>query len=191
MGDESQKNRRWRSSPDISTELQQNLSIVSIREAATVRTFFRNALFANDYAASPEWERIVALSPAGEEAIRLSGLSPSTKLPKQELMMAIFCLFYHHELFIDCDKCDIKAARELLNTELLAGRLQFPHQFGRLLYDKFNDTYSGDRTDHLLPDEALRLVSKTPQGVSQVGRFVCGPLGLIESACIRYIPPQR
>src|SRR3990172_4569599 len=105
--------------------------------------------------------------------------------------MATFCLFFHHDLFVDCAKCDLKALGELVNAELLSGSLRLPHQFGRLLYDKFNDSYSGDRTDHLLPNEALDLVHDTAQGVYQVGRFVSGPLGLIEATCARYVPPTR
>lgn len=191
MSNESPKNRRWRSSPEIKKELAQSPSIESIREAATLRSYLRNALLAKDYKASPEWEHIVALSPAGEEALQLSAAVPNQELARADILMATFCLFFHHELFVDCAKCDLKALRELVNIEMLSGNLRWPHRFGRLLYDKFNDSYSGDRTDHLLPDEALALVEGTPQGVYQVGRLVSGPLGLIEAACARYIPPTR
>ena len=185
------KNVGWRSGPEIEKELAQSTCIDSIRKAAALRTFLRHALPTKGYKAAAEWRVVVSLTPAGEEALRLSGISSGQDVELADIHMAIFCLFYHHELLVDCAKCDLKALQRLVNTELLSGRLRWPHQFGRLLYDKFNDSYSGDRTDHLLPDEALALVDGTAQGVYQAGHLVSGPLGLIEASCARWIPPRR
>jgi hypothetical protein len=185
------KSRRWRSSPEIEKDLAQSPIIESIREAAALRVFLRSALPANGYKAAPEWQQIVTLTPAGEEALRLLRMPSDHAVERADILMAMFCLFFHHDLFVDCAKCNLKALQQLVNSELLSGQLRWPHRFGRLLYDRFNDSYSGDRTDHLLPEEALALVGGTPQGVYQVGRLVSGPLGLIEASCARYLPPTQ
>ncbi len=184
-------NRRWRSSPEIKKALAESPNIESLRDAASLRRYLRSALFGKDYRASAEWERIIVMSAAGEDALKLFGTTSVSEATRADSLMAMFCLFFHHELFVDYTRCDLKALSELVNTEALAGKLAWPHRFGRLLYDKFNNSYSGDRTDHLLPEESLALVEGTPQGVYQVGRLVSGPLGLIEASCARYIPPTR
>jgi len=191
MNNEITENRRWRSSPEISKELAQHPYIESIREISALWRYIRAALPVNDYKASSEWEHIIVLTSAGHEALQLSGVSQDQRYDRADILMAMFCVYFHHGLLIDWEKCDLKALHQLVNAELLSGRLRWPHRFGRLLYDKFNDSYSGDRTDHLLPDEALTLLEGTSQGVYQVGQLVSGPFGLIEALCARYIPPSR
>src|SRR6185436_13861663 len=131
--------------------------------------FLRSALPAHNYKASADWEKFLVLSPAGEEALHVSGVSPRPQ-ERANVLMAMFCVFFHHELVIDCAKCDLRGLHQLVNSDLISGRLRWPHRFGRLLYDKFNDAAFDDRTDHLLPDEALTLVEGTAQGVAQVGQ---------------------
>jgi len=191
MSNENPALQRWRSAREIEQELAKSPHLENIRHAAALRAFFRNALFSKGYKTTREWAQMVALSPSGEEAVRLCGFSNSSDDERAETAMTLFCLLFHHDLLVDCEKSDLKQITSVLRRELLSGQLRWPHRFGRTLYDKFNDNYKGDRTDHLLPDEAWDLVDGSAQGVYQVGGFISGPLGLIEVAHRRYVPPSR
>lgn len=191
MINESAKNQRWRPAPEIKKELAKSPQLENIREAASLRIFFRHALFPKEYKPAPEWAQMVVLSHHGEEALKLCGFSNRNEEERAEVAMAMFCLFFHHELLIDCGKCNLKGINTILHHEMVTMQLRWPHRFGHLLYKKFNDHYTGDRTDHLLPEEAWSLVDGTPNGVYQVGSFVSGPLGLIAVKHYRYVPPSR
>ena len=77
-----------------------------------------------------------------------------------------------------------------MNTEIIEKRIRLPYRFGRLLYDRFNDTYDGTRTSHLAAQDVAALLDDTPQGVYQIGFLTSGPLGLIRSEQGRLLPPE-
>jgi hypothetical protein len=105
-------------------------------------------------------------------------------------MLACFGYLYHHDILIDYERSDLAGIRNLLEKELASNRIRHPHRFGRLLYDRFNDLNTEvARTDHLLNPDVLALLDGTPQGVYQVGSFVSGPLGILESQERRLVPP--
>ena len=184
-------NYDWRPATAIDAELESSPDIDTISLAASLRSFFNGSLFARDYSANVQWSDFVKLTPAGQWALELMEKELTPDASKADLAMGLFCLFFHHELLIDCINSNLKAILALLQDELLNQRLRLPHRFGRLLYDKFNDEYQGNRTDHILPEEAWELLSGTPVGVYQVGHLISGPLGITEVQHIRYVPPVR
>src|SRR5439155_196233 len=96
---------------------------------------------------------------------------------------------YHHDVFFDWMRCDRTRIRQLLQQELLESRVRLPYRYGRLLYDRFNDSFSATRTDHLLSQDVQNLLRDTPTGVFQLGMLLSGPLGVLDSCERRYIPP--
>ena len=107
-----------------------------------------------------------------------------------DFTLALFGYFYHHDLIFDWTKCDIPAIIDLLDSELRANTCRLPHRLGRYLYDRFNDMTAHDRTDHLLPEQVAELLQGAPQGVYQCLYFLSGPLGVLRSAELRYLPPS-
>ncbi len=44
--------------------------------------------------------------------------SPDARLERADMPLGMFRAFYHHDLFIDCAKCDLAAIRKLVKAEL-------------------------------------------------------------------------
>ena len=190
MANEMGKNPQWHSMPELRQRLAEASDIAQIREATALRAFLRNSLYVTNYRSDPKWAEIIVLTASGKEALAIAGIDTKTAEDRSDVMLALFCLFFHHELLVDCSKCNLEEVRRIIDAEIRSRLRPVPHRFGRLLYDKFNNTYGGDRTEHLLPDESLALVDGTSQGVYQVGQLVSGPLGLLNSDQPRYIPPS-
>jgi hypothetical protein len=100
-------------------------------------------------------------------------------------------VFFHHDFLVDIERSDAGKALKMLQHELLSGSFRLPYRFGRILYDKFNDIPGDSLIEHLLPQDVDSLLQDTEQGIYQVGRFVTGPLGILESEDRRYIPPAQ
>jgi hypothetical protein len=130
---------------------------------------------------------LLVLTSAGEQA--LAELDHLRKAHGERILYWIlFRKFYHHDLFFDWKASDLDRLTSLLSEEVRIGKLRFPYRFGRLLYDRFNDTYSGSRTDHLTYQETRDLLEGTPQGVYQIAELLIGPLGALSSFEARYKP---
>ena len=98
-------------------------------------------------------------------------------------------MFYYHDLLISVEETDTKQMAALLEQEIFSEKIKFPFRFGRYLYDKYNDNYTEERTDHLLEPDVLKLLNNTPIGVYQLGRTIIGPMGILTSAENRFLPP--
>lgn len=106
------------------------------------------------------------------------------------LKFGLLMEFYHEELIVDVLKTDIKAIEKLLNTQVLDNSLIHPWTYGRLLYDKYFETFE-EQEEILKPKDVIKLLDKTPKGVFQVGNYIIGSLGLTKSNVTRFIPPKR
>ena len=112
-----------------------------------------------------------------------------TGLEQEDILLAYFAVFFHHDLFFDAGKTDSPRFRQLLEYELLHERIRLPYRYGRLLcIYRFNDTNSDTRTDHLMSPDVDRLLQGGPMGVYQVGTLLSGPLGVLDSQEKRWIP---
>ena len=178
----------WKSSLELDNELTGIPEITKLGAVYSLSLFWRNCIYASGYSAASTWESNFALTPYGETTlIDLTGRLGD--VPKADLRQAFFARFFHHDLFVDHLNTDASKIQKLLEEELAQERIRLPHRYGRLLYDRFNDIYTDTRTDHLMYPDVERLLQGTPVGVSQVGRFVSGPLGIIESQESRFLPP--
>lgn len=154
-----------------------------------LRTILENVVLPADYVVDEAWEHVVVLS---ESATAFLETHPrlTEDYSAAVLSLAFFVDLYHHDLWIDVHRTDHDAVKGLVDGEVRSGRLRLPYRFGRLLYDRFNDSPPGDRLEHLDHKEADALLAGTPQGVYQVGYYVTGPLGIVSSAALRYTPPS-
>lgn len=178
----------WRSAPELRTLVRDFDEIDRLADIYALSCFWASVVFPKDYCADPEWPKILSLSVDGERIFRAQE-RPSLDDGIADWLLAIFTVFAHHDLLIDWKRSNANAVALLLERELLAEKIRLPFRYGRVLYDRFNDVYRSDRTDHLLPDDARQLLEGTPQGVYQLNRYVSGPLGVLESNEPRWIRP--
>jgi hypothetical protein len=178
----------WRSTVELDEGLDGTPELGKLVRLYSLSLLWHNSVYAKDYRASVEWNNIVELTPSGKNAREMVAERISD-IPQPDIQLAFFARFFHHDLFVDHNKTDVSAIWNLLNSELSAERLKLPDRYGRRLYDRFNDTYEETRTDHLMPAEVDKLLEGTPTGISQVGKLVSGPLGIIESEETRCLPP--
>lgn len=178
----------WRSSLELDVELKGIPDVAKLGALFSLSLFWRNCIYSADYRAAEEWASILSLTPHGELALQTLG-KDLEGVKRSDIHLGLFSRFYHHDVFIDHSKTDASRIREILERELAQERIKLPHRYGRLLYDRFSETYTETRTDHLMGHEVEKLLQGTPTGVYQAGKFVSGPLGIIESQETRFVPP--
>jgi hypothetical protein len=101
----------------------------------------------------------------------------------------LFGLFWYEDLLVDPLQSDLDTIRSIIEDEVRHQRIYWPKIHGRDLYDRYAIEFRAER-DSISGDDTLRLLDGTPVGVYQVGRYVTGPLGIIESYASRHFPPQ-
>src|SRR6266478_5843731 len=178
----------WKSSAELNVEVKSLPNLPKLNRFYGLSFFWKGCVFSGDYKASEEWTSVLKFTSAGEKMF--SELSPLLGgLEVAYVTLALFMKFFHHELFFSYEESDSEKVRGILERELFQERVRLPHRFGRALYDRFNDTYLDSRTDHLMGDDLKRLLTGSPIGVYQLGNLLSGPLGIIESAEHRLVPP--
>ena len=151
--------------------------------------FFSRAIYPEGYQANERWPSILIPTEAGKKYLEdLTDIMSSFR--KVDFMLALFGIFFHHEIMFDWELSDIDGIRSILEKELLSGRIKLPYRFGRILYDKFNDQCHKDRTDHIPACDVAKLLNDTPVGIYQLGKFISGPLGILKSQETRFVPPS-
>ena len=153
--------------------------------------FWKNAVYSRDYVTDKRWSELLVLSDAGSGYLQDLGDAAAKSIDGAALFQALFMTFFHHDIAFDWVASDLKSITDLLDAEVRDKKIYLPHRFGRLLYDRFNDLYKGNRTRDLPASDTATLLDGTPQGVYQVGTLVSGPLGLIHSQASRFVPPTR
>jgi len=97
-------------------------------------------------------------------------------------------------LATDIDRLVEVLAKQVANTsstkESNEQIIRYPFAYGRLLYDKAHDLGLNAK-NQISHSETLELLEGTPQGVYQVGTFVTGPYGIVESSYKRFCPPIK
>ena len=180
----------WRSASEIKNKIETDGNGEKLALAYALSRFAESARLPEGYTAAPDWDRLVMLSDAGAEYIKLvPEITESYAI--EEIKMAAFCSFYHHDLLIDLKKTDTEGILKMLNSELSTHRVRWPLIQGRLLYDKFNDTVSNDRIDYLAPNEVFPFLHGTPQGIFHMAQIVSGPLGFLPARQKRFHFPRH
>jgi hypothetical protein len=177
----------WKSLPEVEATVAES-DRESIGRAYALSRFLLGAVPVSGYATDPRWAELVAPSAHGHSLIALEE-ELATTFSTEDLCLALFMHLYHLDLLIDVERTDLHGIQRLISSEITAGKLLLPHRFGRQIYDKFNDDVANSRTNHLEARDVLNLLQDTPIGVYQVGNYLSGPLGLLESKEARFAPP--
>lgn len=156
----------------------------------SLKFIFGRCVIDSKYELNNNLNDYIILTKSGQEifdSIIKKGVS--NKKP-QNIKLAIFLEFYHHDLFIDIDKTDLDSIENILNLEIKSKKLRYPWVYGRTLYDKYFQSFE-KQTNILTEEETQKLLKDTPQGVFQIGKYVIGPNGLLKSENLRHNLPIR
>lgn len=161
----------------------------ALAQAFHLAMLCRGLLQGPSYATSSEWASLVTPTEAGQELLGLMSDGPSSTERGQAVQhAALFRLFHHHDFLVDVPRTDVMGLKRLVERDLMDDRVRLPYRFGRLLYDRFNDTVDASRVHHLESDEAWTFLDSSPTGVYQYGELLTGPLGLLSSTISRWLP---
>lgn len=147
--------------------------------------FIKRALKSHDYKPSKDLNNFIDLTPVGAE---WASALIETGIPISEIYLAIFSVFGWHDLFINIQKTNTKFIQEFVDKEILKNNFIYPWNFDHCLYDKYFETFP-KTLNELSWEETSELLKDTPKGVYQIGKYIIGPFGLIESTYSRFIYP--
>lgn len=156
-----------------------------LRIADLVR-LLEGSILRPDYKIPDDLNNAIALSETGERIQKT--LIIKQQVPAKEAKLICLLELAHVDLLIDVDKTDVEGIADSLSKQVLDGSLRYAMVFGRDLYNRAAELFEEER-DILTYDDTLRLLEAQPVGVSQVGRLVLGPLGLLEGSASRWTPP--
>ena len=179
----------WKSSVDVKVIMDGLDEHELLDRLYSLSVFWKNAIYPDGYKADESWVSLLTFSKESRSLISDLSLIYETH-ERPEINLALFGMFFHHNLIFDYKKSNIKGICELLENEILSEKIRFPYRFGRCLYDRFNDVNQPNRTNHITPEDAKKLFEGSPKGVYQVGNIVIGPLGVINSAEPRVLNPS-
>lgn len=179
----------WKSLPEVEQFIDSSGRRDRVEAAYNLRVFAANAVYPIGYNVPPAIVEAIAPTRVGHSYLQLLQRS-KPEIPPETALYALFGHFFHHDFLIDLDRSDLDAVRNVLNDEMMAGRIKYPYRFGRTIYDRFNNSVRHDRTDFLEHEEVAQLLSDTPHGVYQVGTLLSGPLGFLTSQEARFLPPN-
>ncbi|MEU4762637.1 hypothetical protein AB0H12_05245 [Actinosynnema sp. NPDC023794] len=104
-------------------------------------------------------------------------------------LAAYMTMWAGDELLIDANETEIDSLRSAISSEIKRSKIRFPWIYGRKLYDAVSSS-SFHGSAHPSHEDTLRLLDRLPLGVFQIGPYVAGPYGLVESKQWRIIRPR-
>jgi hypothetical protein len=178
----------WLSAVETKARISRLFQLEQLDALFAFSLFWSRAVYSEAYIAHGSWRSILIPTDDGTPYIeRARAICPD--VPESDLYQALYCIFSHHAIFFDWTRSDLGAIQALLNLELKEYRIRLPTMFGRRLYDRFLDLDVHGRTEDLLYPQVKDLLGDSAQGIFQVGTWVSGPLGVLESREWRFIPP--
>lgn len=181
--------RKWLSVPEIESELERYEHGTELGRFYALSRFWRESVYPETYESSTDWPKILVLSDYGHSIWDLIE-SVQEVGSESEVLFVLFRIFTYHHILFDPKSSNIGAVEGVLRSELQDEKILLPFRYGRLLYDRFNDNYDGERTEHLVTNAVKDLLAGTPKGVYQLDKYLTGPLGLLYSRESRYLPPS-
>lgn len=158
-------------------------------ELFTLHYFLAEGLVSQEYKPPDVFGDAIALTPTGKSSV--PGIQAAVKdISLPEINLALFLVFFHHELFVDVKATNHETIRKALDAGILGARIKYPWVYGKLLYDRFFDMFLS-QTEELSYEETRMILENTPQGVFQIRDVVVGPFGVLNSYCHRFLEPVR
>lgn len=157
-----------------------------IIECMDLIELMRHSCVGRNFKPSDRIPSTIRLTPAGQKFFR--DLASKSNHPK-EARLATFLEFFREELLVDIEATDIESLREIVSEDIQQKRIRHPFVHGPHLYDAACAMFPDIRRT-LSVSETRMLLERTPVGVYQIGRWVTGPAGLLESQEERLLRPS-
>jgi len=141
-----------------------------------------------DYHISDDINDALILSKAGTELVDRVHRREGIPVKEARLMCAL--TLGQVDLFVDIEATNVETLASAINKQMQSGDLRFPFVHGRDLYDAFAAKFDEEKQS-LNNEHTHELLDSLPNGVIQQGRFVTGPLGLLESREGRIVANRR
>jgi hypothetical protein len=155
-------------------------------EMARLVDFLKHSILGEKYKVPDELVKVVHLTEHGNRVMQR--LITKNEVPPRDARMLCLLKLVHREPLVDLEKTTPESLREVIDRQILDGRLKFPFILGRTLYDRAAELFE-DARDLLTHRDTLDLLEGTPVGVFQSGPFVSGPFGLLRSSEHRWFAP--
>jgi hypothetical protein len=152
-----------------------------------LKRFLDRSIIPNNYVPNEKLCDSIILSKEGEKWLPIVQKTVNS-ISAKEAKLAIFITFFHKEIFVDLNKTDFAAMKNVFHEEMLVGNIRFPWVYEHCLYDNYFEIISHN-VDKLSYEDSLRLLEKCPQGVFQIRDIVVGPFGVLHSLSHRFLDP--
>lgn len=179
----------WQNISQIEERLNDSPLKNDLNRLYNLHALMTNAVFPEGYKAKDMYAQYLVPSEHAYSILKDNPLIQEN-YADADISLALLDIFYYHEALIDVSKSNIDEAIKLFSSEIKSNEVKLTYRYGRVLYDRFNDYFNDNKTDHLEPQEVHKLLDTTEQGVYQVGNLVAGPLGILESKEVRYMPAR-
>jgi hypothetical protein len=178
----------WLSQADVEIKLRDVPNPNLLVNCWAASEFLDEAFYQDSFELLDEWETCIVLTSEGlkvaSELAREGGLNC-----ERLIAFNMFRVFFWHGLLIDHEATNFARVLAYLNNLQTVSDVRWPYVFGHVLYNKFNDTYDGNRTGFMDAEHVQELLKGTPQGVFHLGTILSGPLGFLESSERRAASP--
>lgn len=152
-----------------------------------IASFLDDCIVESKYKPPPALTSTLRLTPRGKQLanhVKGDGIG----LPEAQLA-AFLTIWAGNDLLIDHNDLDLNRLRDHVSLEIRRRKIKYPWVYGRKLYDAVADS-SFHGASSISHEETVELLDQLPQGVFQLGPYVTGPYGLIESRQWRIIGPR-
>lgn len=157
-------------------------------ELSDVRRLLRDCILGEKYVLPDGFNNALVLTPEGQEfmqkLIRRHGINPKVARVRTFLTMT------HSDLLIDVEKTDLALLRKTVDSQVLEKRIIIPMPFGRELYDRAAQEFE-EEIPFLSHSETVKILKDVSIGYAQLGSYITGPFGYIESRQKRWYEPEK
>jgi hypothetical protein len=154
-----------------------------------VRTFYLSSILPPGYEPPAEMETAIVLTDAGMSVVNDTGIAILASLTGSQRALVMLTVFAWDEMFIDADKSDLALLVDLTTAELRSFRIRHPFTFRSEIQSRFYELFPPTVWE-LSVEETLSLLGDAEQGVSHVGPYTAGPMGVVESLAWREFEPS-
>ncbi len=176
------------SADELSAKYPDSNLVDNLRQILNVRTLLDECLISSNYRVPTDLHKPIALTEYGERAFNYAHRK---QVPYPEARLLCFLETMHVDLLVDPLETDCDALISAISAQVKACEIRYPFIHGRLLYDRVADQNISTEKGVLTESETDEVLNGTPQGVFQVGQWVTGPYGILESVAFRYVDPIR
>lgn len=154
-----------------------------------IRTFYLSSILPPGYDPPSEMANAIALTDAGRAAADSVGGAILSTLTDAQRSLVMLAVFAWDEMFIDPQESDLPLLVSLTSQELCSLRVRHPFTFRSPVQGRFYELFTPNISE-LSADQTMRLLETTEQGVSHVGPYTAGPMGVVESLAWRDFRPS-